>query len=332
MTTDVVPPFTFVVGCGRSGTTVLRTALDAHPELAVTHEAGFVFPLSRRRSTYEQPVFDVERLVADIVGGRRGKNLGNLGMDADDLRAALAGAPVTDYPDAVRRVFAAYATRQGKPRYGDKMPSYVLHLPQLAALFPEGRFVHIVRDGRDVVRSSLAFPNNRSSLPSLALSWGARVKVGRRAGRALGAARYLEVRYEELVTEPARVLADVLAFLDLPYDAAVLHSHERKLPDRLAVHPAHQRLAEPLSPSKRTWRETMSPREVELVEALVGDVLDELGYERAVPHPSPVMRTRALWARAAYQQERARARLPGVVRRAARTADPRTARPQTRRS
>ena len=121
------PPFLFVVGCGRSGTTVLRTALDAHPRLAVSHEGRFVAPLALRRARYEQPGgFAVERFVADMLGDRAVRT--NLGFDEADLRRALGnegGGTVADYPDAVRRVFAAYAARRGKDRYGDKMPAYV---------------------------------------------------------------------------------------------------------------------------------------------------------------------------------------------------------------
>ena len=175
------PPFLFVVGCGRSGTTVLRTILDAHPELAVTHESKFIAPLGIRRHRYERPDgFDVDRFIHDLLAdpGVRA----NLGLEDDWVREALA-APVTDYPDAVRRVFAAYAARQHKRRYGDKMPGSVLRIPLLAELFPEARFVHIIRDGRDVALSSMAIEGLDPDPVSWALNWKARVTAGRKAGR-----------------------------------------------------------------------------------------------------------------------------------------------------
>ena len=101
------PPFLFVVGCGRSGTTVLRTILDAHPELAVTHESQFIVPLGIRRRRYEHPDgLDVDRFIRDLLADAGVR--ANLGLDEVWVREALA-TPVADYPDAVRRVFAAYA-------------------------------------------------------------------------------------------------------------------------------------------------------------------------------------------------------------------------------
>ena len=125
---------------------MLRTILDAHPELAVTHESKFVAPLGIRRRRYERPEgFDVDRFTRDLLADAGVR--ANLGLKEVWVREALA-TPVSDFPDAVRRIFAAYAARQDKRRYGDKMPGSVLRIPLLAELFPEARFVHIIRDGR----------------------------------------------------------------------------------------------------------------------------------------------------------------------------------------
>ena len=203
-------PFVFVVGCGRSGTTVLRTVLDAHPALAVAHEARFVAPLGLRRARYERPDgFAADRLMADLAADRAVRT--NLEFAEADLRDALAARqPVADFPDAVRRVFALWAGRRGKARYGDKFPGYVLRMPLLAGLFPEARFVHIVRDGRDVALSSMAVADGgdaESDPVALALDWVARVTAGRDAGADARAGRYHEVRYEALVGEPEPVIA-----------------------------------------------------------------------------------------------------------------------------
>jgi Sulfotransferase family len=310
-------PFVFVVGCGRSGTTVLRTVLDSHPDLAVSHEGRFVYPLSRRRARYERPEgFDVDALAGDLLADRAVRT--NLGMDGDDLRVALGGAPVADYPDAVRRIFAYYAARAGKGRYGDKMPAYVLHMPVLAELFPEARFVHIIRDGRDVALSSMAIEGNRLGALDLALNWKARVGTGRADGRTLGPHRYHEVRYEHLVAEPGAEVATLCEFLDLDVDPAMLRFSEQRagIPEKVLVNPRHARLAEPLSPGTRSWRTHMGRRDLELFEAAAGPLLSELGYERAVPRPRLSARARVALGRARHQVDRAHARLPGLLRRA----------------
>jgi Sulfotransferase family len=249
---DAPHPFTFVVGCGRSGTTVLRTVLDAHPDLAVAHEGRFVAPLGLRRSRYERPEgFDTDQLVADLLADRAVRT--NLELDEDDLRAALA-PPVPDFATATRRVFAHYAARQGKSRYGDKFPGYVLRMDLLAGLFPEARFVHIVRDGRDVALSSAAIEGHEDDPVALAYNWRTRVRAGQEAGAQLGPARYHEVRYEALVARPAETVEPLCGFLDLAYVPAMLAFAERPgaVPAKVEGNPRHARLAEPLSPGTRS--------------------------------------------------------------------------------
>jgi hypothetical protein len=306
---DAPPPFAFVVGCGRSGTTVLRTVLDAHPRLAVAHEGRFVAPLGQRRSRYERPEgFDTDRLVADLLADRAVRT--NLELDEDDLRAALV-PPVAGFADATRRVFAHYAAQRGKARYGDKFPGYVLRMDLLAGLFPEGRFVHIVRDGRDVALSSRAIEGQWDDAVTLALNWVTRVRAGRKAGARLGPGRYHEVRYEALVAAPGETVEAVCAFLDLAYEPAMLAFAERDgaVPAKVEANPRHARLAEPLSPGTRSWRSHMERDDLAAFEAAAGDLLDELGYERAVPRPWPSARARATWGRARWQARRAWTRL-----------------------
>ncbi|MGH8824605.1 MAG: sulfotransferase family protein [Jiangellaceae bacterium] len=310
-------PFVFVVGCGRSGTTVLRTVLDSHPDLAVSHEGRFIYPLSRRRERYERPEgFDVAAFTADLLADRAVRT--NLGLGEDDLRTALGGPPVVDYPDAVRRIFTHYAARAGKRRYGDKMPAYVLHLPVLGEMFPEARFVHIIRDGRDVALSSLAIDDNRLDALDLALNWKIRVGTGRADGRALGPHRYHEVRYEALITEPTAHVTGLCEFLDLDFDPAMLRFAEKRtgVPEKVLVNPRHARLAEPLSPGLRSWRTHMGRRDLEVFEAAAGHLLTELGYERAVARPPLSARVRVARGRVRHQVDRGRARLPGLLRRA----------------
>ena len=310
------PPFVFVVGCGRSGTTVLRTVLDSHPDLAVSHEGRFVYPLSRHRDRYQRPEgFAVDRFAADLLADRAVRT--NLGFDETEVSTALGGPPIKDYSDAVRRIFAYYAGRAGKGRYGDKMPAYVLHMPALAALFPEARFVHIIRDGRDVALSSMAIKGNRLDVLALAVNWKARVEAGRSDGGVLGPARYHEIRYESLIAEPEASVTTLCGFLELDFDPAMLRfsEHRAGVPDKVLVNPRHSRLAEPLSPGARSWRTHMPRRDLEVFEAAAGALLSELGYERAVSQPPLRARAEAAWGLVRHQLQRARARLPGRLRR-----------------
>jgi hypothetical protein len=187
------PPFPFFVGCARSGTTLLRAIFTAHPQMAIPDEAHYVMQMLRKRKNYERREgFDTDRFLRDLLGH---KLFQWWVLPRDTVRATFRAEPPKDYADAVRRVFSLYAKQLGKPRYGDKSPRNVLNLPLLADAFAEARFVHIIRDGRDVALSLLDMPWARpESIVQAARYWRQRVRRGRQPGRALGGSRYREVR------------------------------------------------------------------------------------------------------------------------------------------
>jgi hypothetical protein len=199
------------------------------------------------------------------------------------------------YPDAVRLLYQTYAAAHDKPRYGDKSPGYVTRMQLLVRLFPEARFVHLVRDVRSVALSLVEMPEEwgTRTVPEGAARWRHRVGRGHAEGTALGPDRYLEVRYEDLVADSGRELRRVLAFLVLPWDDAVLRYAERGL-SRVpqGSRAIHGNVGRPPT-TTRDWREEMSREDLEAVEAVAGDLLTEMGYERAVADPGPEARARA---------------------------------------
>ena len=288
------PPFTFVVGCNRSGTTLVRAMLDAHPAMTVVHESRFIVSLAAGRSRYERPGgFDAVAFTEDLVAH---PSFARLQLEPADVAEALRPVPPADYPDAVRRVFATYAARRGKSRYADKTPEYVLQLPLLAALFPEARFVHVVRDGRDVAVALGAVKFSPRPVSEAALIWRTLAGQGRRDAAALGPDRAVELRYESLVNDPEPELRRLVAFLDLSYDDAMLRYFEQadEIISTAGFRELHDNIRRPPTAGLRDWRIDMAPGDVALFEALAGDLLDELGYERAVPRPDAGTRLRAL--------------------------------------
>lgn len=293
-------PFPFVVGCGRSGTTLVRAILDAHPDLAVPDESYFPVWLGRRRDRYERPEgFATDRLVADLLAH---ESFARWGLPAEVVRAAIVDAAPTSFADGVRAYYRAYAHAHGKRRYGDKTPIFVLHLPVLAELFPEARFVHMVRDGRDVVLSRVATAWGTNRFDFETMQWRSHVEQGRAAGRTLGPDRYVELRYEDLLDDPERVARELCRFVEIDFDPVMLRYHERAAPlVEAQPHPdEHRNLLRPPTKGLRDWRTELDAEHRALFEALAGSTLADLGYERTGAAARPATRLRALRARARY--------------------------------
>ena len=126
------------------------------------------------------------------------------------------------------RLLRAYAESQGKPRWGDKTPAYMLAVQRIGRTLPEARFIHLIRDGRDVALSQSARAINEQPPPAeQAARWVKRIRKSREQAETLKGARYVEARYEDLVRDPEPVLRRICEFVDLPWDDGVLSYHER---------------------------------------------------------------------------------------------------------
>ena len=286
------PPAPFVVGLTRSGTTLLRMMLDAHPELTIPPETHFVPELIKAARAGA----DAEAMLAVIKSNRTWRDFG---LDAAELRKRLDLAGPGDGAGAGRAFFTAYAERQGKPRWGDKTPAYMLSVQRIGRTLPEARFIHLIRDGRDVALSQSARALNEQPPPSeQAARWVKRIRKSREQAATLKGPRYVEARYEELVRDPEATLRRICAFVELPWDAAMLRYHERaagrlaEMAGSLRAEGGHAEQAagyridnhapttRPPDPAKLDkWRREMAPADVRAYEAVAGDLLAELGYE-----------------------------------------------------
>jgi hypothetical protein len=170
-------------------------------------------------------------------------------------------------------------------------------LPVFADLFPEGRFIHLIRDGRDVALSHLSLKSGIDRLEEVAIVWKGQVERGRRDGEQLGPQRYREVLYEDLVKDAEGVLRSLCKFVELDFDPSMLRYHEH--PSKaLDLAPQHVSVRQPPKERVRDWRHQMSRKDIQVFEGLAGDLLESLGYERVFPLVSPRARRRARLARA----------------------------------
>ncbi len=286
-------PMPIVIGAPRSGTTLLRLMLDAHSSLAIPPETGFL----AAASLYDCDITSREGLYRVVTTfPPDAPAWEDFGIDAGELRAALATIDPFVPSDGFRLFYRLYATRHGKSRYGDKTPIYTQHVAAIERLLPEARFIHLIRDGRDVALSlrGVWFAPARD-MPGLARYWRDMVGAARRAGRQ--ARQYLEVSYEKLVQHPERVLTEICTFIDLPFDASMLE-YWRRAPERLREHRTRlradgqvlvsheQRLLQQrltMHPPARdrifAWKRDMTAQEQREFLDVAAPALANLGYE-----------------------------------------------------
>lgn len=285
---DAHPPSVFVVGAPRSGTTLLRLMLDAHPQLAIPHETAFV----------------PRALNLGDGAGREGlarfllefPTWPDLATSEGELRDALARVAPFTLAEGLRAFYRRYAGARGKARWGDKSPHHAHHLPEIAAAFPEGRFIHLIRDGRDVAVSlrPLWFAPGQD-MTSLANEWARHVVAARAAGASLGS-RYLEMRFEDLVRDPRGELSRATDLLELPFAPEMLRyfegATERLREGQTRVDAAgrvlvsqeqrlrNQDMAQRPLDSARVgrWRGELTAAEESEIAAAAGELLASLGY------------------------------------------------------
>lgn len=269
--------FPFVVGCPRSGTTLLQAMLHAHPELAVPPESHFILRLARGFGDGWHGSAKVGRFADLLFAGRR---FAYWRMPRERVVALLEHEQPVDVAAAIRLLYASWSERAGKRRYADKTPRYVTHIESLAALFDEARFIHLIRDGRDVALSlAESFDRGPQTAAQAALYWAARVGAGRSQGLALGPDRYLEIRYEALVSNPDETLRTVCEFIDLPFHVAMLEPRQRAA-EIVTGYPdpgVHENLGQSLA-MRRDWRRAMPQRELRNFELFAAGLLAELSY------------------------------------------------------
>jgi Sulfotransferase family len=285
------PPVPFIVGVGRSGTTLLRLMLDAHPDLAIPPETHFVPELIE---LFEADDDAGPEQVVEII--KEGRHWGDFDLDPDALTDRILAAEPLDAAAAIRAFFELYAEREGKPRWGDKTPIYVKRMREIEDVIGEARFVHLIRDGRDVALSRAGRAlRHAAPMPKVARRWKRRILNAREQGAQLG--HYLELRYEDLILDTEPTLRAVCEFIELPWDERMLSYHERAgerlrefgdLPSAggKPARPGEERLAahamtrEPPDPSRLArWKTEMSREDRAAFERGAADLLAELGYE-----------------------------------------------------
>jgi hypothetical protein len=190
----------FIVGCPRSGTTILRWSLDSHPRISAGPEESALYYLSK----------------GDNAKARERRD--GYGVEEESWYAMVRGL--------VEGLMRPYAENQGKTRWALKHPELCFSIPFLNKIYPECQVIHIVRDPSDVIASCQGL-FGRSLTHRYGRLWDSSVRTAERDGPKLGADRFKTIRYEDLVTEPEKQLRELIEWLGEPWSDEALWVHAR---------------------------------------------------------------------------------------------------------
>ena len=287
----------FILGRGRSGTSLLREILNAHPQLVVAPEAMFIAYTWRKYRRGPWSDQRIESFVDDVFLESRFQNWN---LDKTDLCESLKriSCAKRSFARMVAEIYRTYGCDvQYKPAaiYGDKNPTYASFGQLLQNLFPNAPVIALVRDPLDNVASFRRVPFDSSDVATLAWRW----RLCNQRLIQLTAAfphKALLIRYEDLVAKSQHTLTRICDHLGVAYEPRMLRFYERV--DR-RLEKWEQNLRRPLSTARiGKGRLELSDEQQQLAEFIVAPVARQLGYDLHAPARSPWLFREALRGRA----------------------------------
>lgn len=273
----------FVIGNRRSGTTLLRLMLTAHPRIGIPPEGGFTVQLGWRygNRSFRDPKVR-KQFTEDLANT---ENAPDWKLDMDNIGSALRRADPSTFSDAAEAIYMDYLARllPGKARWGDKTTWFLDFIADLDEHFPSCVIVHLLRDGRDVACSYREVPHLTNNIGRVALEWATNVETIWRASRRIGPSRFYQLKYESLVSEPESELRKLCGFLEEDFDERMLdfwciNADQELEPSRHMGWKA--RTIEPVGiDTVGRWRRGLNEREINKFEAIAGTILEAAGYD-----------------------------------------------------
>jgi len=212
-------PF-FIVGSDRSGTTMLRLMLNVHSQVHVPRESWFLIELMDKLPLSGALTLQQVMQAGEIITQHRRWPDWNITDSA--LIAALEKLRAPTLAQLIDAVFRLSAQQDNKPLWADKTPEYVIRIADLHRVFPKAKFIHVIRDGRDVCLSLLKTGWRGQTIRQISAYWSDYVLRGHAASTPLGPDLYREVRYEDLVLDTEGELRSLCGFLNLSFEPQML--------------------------------------------------------------------------------------------------------------
>jgi hypothetical protein len=284
-------PLNFVIGKERSGTTLLQVMLNAHPNIVAPPESRLIALHYRH---FSKIVRWTEKHIDDYCKDLFREILfkDHWNVNREDLKADLISLKdKLNYPLVCKIVFYHYAPKDKDIKmFVDKNPIYYNVLPELKAIFPEARYINIVRDYHANIESQRHIASLNLSTADMAYRW-LRVSMMTEEARKKSPGKWMMMKYEDLVLDAGGTMKKICQFLHLPFDEKMTEAHNAKLYPSFYEHKEvekfkkfHNKLFEPINSAYiDSWKNKLTEKEISIAETIAARYGEETyGYKRYI--------------------------------------------------
>ncbi len=261
----------FIGGCGRSGTTFLGSILGTNPSCLVVPETIFKTTIMTDPHTNKQDIYALFEKI------KKSKQFRYWRVDP----SSIDPKSIESYAELLLNIIHLYNQKANKQKYDtwiDHTPNNIMHTKLLLDLFPEAKFIHIVRDGRAVANSVMPLDWGPNTIHSSSQTWINRLSFGLAAESKLGPEKIIRIRYEDLVLNMEVTLNKICKFLGIEYSQEMLEANgfiKTKYTEM-----QHRLVGKQADISRvNQWKKELTPRQIEIYESNTCDLLHNLGYE-----------------------------------------------------
>jgi hypothetical protein len=271
-------PLFFILGRERSGTTMLRVNLNNHPQINIPPESPFIIYLHNKYAN--KKTINLSEFINDL---KKEPFLLIWNIDYDRLRERLQSINSPTFQNYCKEILNQH--KQNEITVGDKNPIYSLFGNTLQHIYPEAKFIWIIRDYRAQVNSMFKVNFEKKIISSLAARWVAYNKEIEKL-KVEHPNKVLQIKYEELVTSPENNYATICSFLDIPYNSDILDikkNHKELLPTH------HKSLKGKINTSHiDEWKTQLTEDQIKTCETVAGNYGSRFGYQKTHQSKTPI--------------------------------------------
>ena len=228
------PPF-FIIGNPRSGTTLLRLMLTSNPKVSIPPEAGFAVWFYKKYEQKEINLSVLQELACDIYSS---KKFDNWNLSLEEIKDAFNDKSIVSYTEAINKIYMLYAIKNMKPTAisGDKNNFYLSEIATILLIWPTAKFIHIIRDGRNVAcsykdinkmkLSSPSSPKLPSQITDIATEWSNNNRIISESLKYVSPRNYVEIKLEDLISNNENILKELCRFLGVEFSPEMIEYYK----------------------------------------------------------------------------------------------------------